>query len=172
MSDAPQATPQGIIARQLSADDVGARGVLKWLKVSMPKLYKDILPDLIKLNAQAKAANPTGLGAFGDSGTSDVPASSAPASSSWSDSLLKLIQGWGQYKLTDAQLDLTKQLAQTNLQRAQQGLAPIAYDAGQLGLAPTVNVGLSGDTGKLVMYGGFGLIGFLLFNTFMKHGRR
>lgn len=172
MSDAPQKTPDSMIARQLGVNDVGARGFLKWLQISMPAVYRDILPDLKKLNLQAKAASGgAGLGSFGDSQTTDVPAGTANASSTWSDAVTKLISAWGQYKLTDSQLDIAKQIAQTNLQRAQQGLSPLPYDAGQLGLAPTVQVGLSGDTGKLVMYGGIGLLAFLVLNSVMKHRR-
>lgn len=179
MSDAPVTTPSTMIERQIGPEDVGARGFLKWLKVSMPALYRGIEPDLRKLNAQARAANVAGLGAFGESGTSalfdasgntTLPAGPAPASTSWSDNILKLIQGWGQYKLTSQQLDIAKQIAQTNLQRAQRGEAPIAYDAGQLGLAPTVNVGLSGDTGQLVKWGAIGLGAYLLLR--MLTGRR
>lgn len=164
MSDAPNVTPASMVARKLTAEDKGAAGFLKWMKVSMPAMYRGILPEIKKLQLQAKAANLEGLGAFGDSGqTFDVPAGTANASSSWADSLSKIIGAWGQYKLTDAQLDLAKQITQTNLQRAQQGLAPLPYDAAQLGLAPTVNFGLSGSTSSLVMYigGGLGLL-FLL----------
>lgn len=172
MSDAPQATPKSVVARAIGPEDYGARGFLTWFRASMPRAYNDLLPKIRALNAQAKASNVSGVGAFGESGFSDVvPASNANASSSWSDSILKLIQGWGQYKLTDQQLDIAKQVAQVNLQRAQQGLSPLAYDAAQLGLAPTVNVGLSGDTGKLVMYGGIGLLLFLVGNSLLKHRR-
>lgn len=180
MSNAPVTTPSTMIERQLRKEDVGAAGFLKWLKISMPVLYHGIEGDLKKLNLDAKRANLSGLGAFGESGTTTlfdmggnattVPASTAPASSSWSDNILKLIQGWGQYKLTNQQLDIAKQIAQTNLQRAQQGLAPIAYDAGQLGLAPTVNVGLSGETGTLVKWGAIGVGAYLLLKILT--GRR
>ncbi len=164
MSDAPNVTPASMVARRLTADDKGAAGFLKWMKVSMPAMYRDLLPDIKRLQLAAKSASPEGLGAFGEAGnTFEVPASSANASSSWADSLSKLVGAWGQYKLTDAQLDLAKQITQTNLSRAQQGLAPLPYDAAQLGLAPTVNFGLSGSTSKLVMYGGIaaGLLFFL-----------
>lgn len=182
MSDAPVTTPSTIIERQLRPEDVGAAGFLKWMSVSMPKMYRDLLPDIRRLNTQAKAANLSGLGAFGDSGTTTlfdmggnattVPAGTAPASTSWSDNILKLIQGWGQYKLTNQQLDIAKQIAQTNLSRAQQGLAPIAYDAGQLGLAPTVNFGLSGTTGEFVKWSGIGFGVYLLLKLVTDHRGR
>lgn len=58
----------------------------------------------------------------------------------------------------------TFQLNQINVQRAKQGLPPIntaAYGTG-------INVGLSADTQKLVMYGGIALLGVLLINSLTK----
>jgi len=77
---------------------------------------------------------------------------------------------------TDSGTDITKlatnaltalqtyQLNQINVQRAKQGLPPIntaAYGTG-------INVGLSADTQKLVMYGGIALLGVLLINSLTK----
>lgn len=173
MSDAPQTTPASMVSRKISVDATGAKGFLEWLRASMPAVYRDLEPKIRALQAKAKAASEgTGLGAFGEAQTSiTVPAGTANASSGWADNISKLIAAWGQYKLTDAQLDTVKKITDANLQRAQQGLAPLPYDASQLGLAPTVNVGLSGDTGKLVMYGGAALLGFLVLNSVMKHRR-
>lgn len=187
MSDAPLTTPANPVARQLGPNDKGAAGFLKWLKVSMPAVYNDLLPDFKRLNVEAKVAakSAPGMGAFGDAGDSfqtfqldtslvtqpTVPAGTGDASSSWTDTVSKLISAWGQYKLTDQQLDTAKQITNINLQRAQQGLSPLPYDASQLGLSPTVKVGLTGDTGKLLMYGGFAFVGFLVLNSIMKHRR-
>lgn len=187
MSDAPLTTPANMVERQLRPEDKGAAGFLKWLKVSMPAVYRDLLPDLKRLNLEAKVASAgsPGMGSLGDSGTTPLqtfsfdysnvanaqvlPAGTGNASSSWSDTVSKLIGAWGQYKLTDAQLDTAKRITDINLQRAQQGLSPLPYDASQLGLSPTVKVGLTGDTGKLVMYGG---IAFLAFLVLQSMGRR
>lgn len=164
MSDAPLTTPKNPIEAQLGPDDVGAQGFLKWLKLALPDAYRAILPDVKKLQAQARM---NGFGAFGDGGVStDVPAGAAAASTSWTDTLSKLITAWGQYKLTDAQLDVAKQAASINLQRAQQGLAPLPYTAEQMGISPTVNVGLSGSTSNLVMYGAIGVGLLLVLNMF------
>ena len=167
--DAPVKTPPNKIEAQLKPDDVGARGFLKWLKLSMPALYKGIEGDVKRLQAQARMA---GFGTFGESGVSaEVPASSGSASSTWIDNITKLVGAWGQYKLTDQQLDTVKQITQVNLQRAQQGLAPLPYDASQMGLAPTVNVGLSSDTSRLVSYGAMGIGAVLLLAIFARPRR-
>lgn len=58
----------------------------------------------------------------------------------------------------------TYQLNQINVNRAKQGLPPIntaAYGTG-------INVGLSADTQKLVMYGGIALLGVLLVNSLTR----
>lgn len=168
MSDAPVATPKSMVRRAIGPDDKGARGFLVWLRAAAPSIYKGIEKDLKQLNLQAKQQALGGYSAFGEVGTTDVPASSAMASSSWTDAVSKLIQAYGQYKLTDAQLDTVKKITDANLLRAQQGLEPLAYDAGQLGLAPTVNFGLSGDTSKLVMYGLAGLAAMLILPKLLK----
>lgn len=170
MSDAPVTTPKSMIARQIGPDDKGARGFLVWLKASMPGVYSGIRKDLERLNVQGMSASLSGLGAFGDTqpGT-DVPASSAPASSSWSDTVSKLIQAYGQYKLTQQQLDTLKKVTDANLQRAQAGLAPLPYDSQQLGLAPTVQIGLTGGTSKMLFYGGAAILALLAFGMM---GRR
>lgn len=184
MSDAPNSTPESMIARQIGPNAVGVAGFLKWLQVSMPAVYRDIKPQLIALNIQAKAqAGGTGLGSLGDSGSftdlnpitasvSVLPGGTGNASNGWADAAGKLIAAWGQYKLTDAQLEVAKNIANVNLERAKQGLAPIPYDASQLGLAPTVNVGLSGNLSNLALWGGAGVLGFLVLNSVLKHGRR
>lgn len=172
MSDAPVSTPRTMIERQLKPDDVGAAGFLKWLKIALPSVYQGILPDVQKLQTQARMANISGGITLGEAGTStDVPAGTQSASSTWADSISKLISAYGQYKLTDQQLDVVKQITQANLQRAQQGLSPLPYDASQLGLAPTVNFGLSGGTSQLVMYSAIGLGAILLLSTFMGKRR-
>lgn len=58
----------------------------------------------------------------------------------------------------------TYQLNQINVQRATQGLPPINTAAYGMG----VNVGLTQDTQKLVMYGGLALLAFLVFNSLSK----
>lgn len=175
MSDAPVSTPRSMVARQLGKNDVGAQGFLKWLKVAMPDLYDTILPDVKKLQMSAASAaqSLSGLGTFGDSGTAtdgSVPAGNANASSTWVDSLKSLISAYGQYKLTDTQLKTVQKITDANLARAQAGLAPLPYDASELGLAPTLNVGLSGSASKLLTYGALGVGAYLLLNLFM--GRR
>ncbi len=172
MSNAPIKTPRTMIERQLGPEDVGARGFLKWLKIALPSVYKGIEPDIKRLNLEARSANMAGVGAFGEAGASfEVPANSSPASSSWTDNLSKLISAYGQYKLTDAQLTTVRKITDANLARAQQGLAPLPYDASQLGLAPTVNFGLSNDASRLVMIGG-GILAAIVVLPKLLGGRR
>lgn len=176
MSDAPQNTPRSLVARQLGPNDVGAQGFLKWLKISMPGLYADILPGVKKLQMQAvnTASSVSGLGTFGEALVAtdgSVPGGAASASSSWVDSLKSLIGAYGQYKLTQTQLDTVRKITDANLARAQQNLPPLPYDASELGLAPTLNVGLSGSASKLVTYGAIGVGAYLLLQMFMSRRR-
>lgn len=166
MSDAPLTTPRSMVMRKLSPDAKGAQGFLEWLQASMPAVYQDLKPELKKLQTAAAAQSLNGLGAFGEmqAGSSTVPAGSSSASSSWTDTVGKLIQAWGQYKLTDQQLDTMKQITNANLQRAQQGLAPLPYDAAEMGLAPTVQVGLTGSTSTMLMIGGGALLLMMLLS--------
>lgn len=57
-------------------------------------------------------------------------------------------------------LEQQRQLADINLQRAQAGLSPLSASQ----FAPQMNVGVAPDVQKLIMYGGIGLLGVLLFN--------
>lgn len=158
----------------------GPKGFLKWLKQDQPKLYAAIAPKLAQMVISAKKTN--ALSGFGDPLTDsltadftvdtsaltnlpalniDTAASSAPASSSFSTVLQTLIQGAGAALLTKQQLDTAQKVTDIQLQRAQQGLAPLNTSA--LGLPGVgVNVGLSDSTSKLVMYGGLALLAVLL----------
>lgn len=87
-------------------------------------------------------------------------ASTAPASSSWISSignaLTNAVAAAGQAYLTVNQVQGANSILQTNLQRAQQGLAPLPYTSQQLGLTgPTLNLGLSSTTlTPLLLLGG------------------
>lgn len=52
----------------------------------------------------------------------------------------------------------TAQIRQINIERAKQGLPPIDSSA----IAPQVNVGLSPETQRLILFGGIALIAFLV----------
>jgi hypothetical protein len=67
-----------------------------------------------------------------------------------------------------------QQLNKLNLERMRQGLSPISgqqYANQYMVPAAQVQVGMTGDTQKLVMYGGLALLAFLGINSMMKHRR-
>lgn len=143
----------------------GAQGFLDWLKAYQPYLFKAVKD---KLPKQALS----GLGI--DALTNDTSAaSSTGASPSWLDTIKNLVTAAGTAYLTKSQVDAQKDILDMQLTRARQGLSPLAIDPTTFGLpGPSVNVGLSSDTSKLLMYGGLAAAALLLFSTFMKHGRR
>jgi hypothetical protein len=95
-------------------------------------------------------------------------ATDAAASPSWLSSLGGALSGAisaaGQVYLTKSQVDAANQIMQINLQRAQQGLAPLPYTPQQLGLTgPTLNLGLSQSTLTPILWivGGIGAIALI-----------
>lgn len=67
-----------------------------------------------------------------------------------------------------------QQLNKLNLERMRNGLPPISGQqyASQYQIpAAQVQVGMTSDTQKLVMYGGLALLAFLGINSMMKHRR-
>jgi hypothetical protein len=92
---------------------------------------------------------------------SSDPAATAPAApttSGLSDIFSKLATAVGGFMLTKQQLDTQNKIVAVQLDRAQKGLPPININTLQAGLPqPTVRVGLSADTGKMVMYALLGL---------------
>ena len=97
---------------------------------------------------------------------STTPVATSGGSPSWVNSLLQLATGGlTVYEQAQAQ----KQLNTLNTQSAAQGLPPLTPD--QAGIAPPtaqVSVGLSSDVQKLLMYGGVGLLGFLVLSSVLK----
>lgn len=183
MSTAPQSTPKTMIARQIARTDTGARGFLVWLKAAMPGAYNAIKGDVARFEAKQKAH---GAGkAFGDVRSlrdgklgslgilpGDVPAGTAPASSGWSDLVSKALTVYAQYKLTDQQLDAAKQIWNVNLQRAQEGLAPLPIDPTEYGVGqPTARIGLTGDTQKMFLWGAGILAAVILLPKLLRGAR-
>lgn len=177
MSTAPNSTPKTHIERAVKQPNVsGARGFLVWLQAADPAAYNAIKGQLRTLANDNKRAGLSG--AFGDVGTTTffggpdaIPATTAPASASWTDTVQKLLTAYAQYKLTDQQLDAAKAVWQTNLQRAKDGQPPLALDLAAMGVQrPGVEFGLDGDTGTLVKWGGLALLAILGLKAFT--GRR
>lgn len=149
-------------------NDTGARGYLKWLKISQPRIYRGILPKLQGPKLQA-----TSISGLGDT-TADptATASTAPAPQSWIDNIKQLVTGAAQIYLTKEQLDQQKKITDMQLSRAQQGLPPLNINPAQYGLTPTVSVGMTEETKNMLLIGGLGLGAFLLLPHLLSGSRR
>jgi len=97
-------------------------------------------------------------------------ASTGGASSSWLSSIGTAVSAATQAYLGIQQSKDAQTLFDTNLQRAQAGLAPLNANPTAYGItSPTVNVGLSPGVQSLAIYGGLGLLGVFAFSAIMKH---
>lgn len=142
--------------------ETGTKGFLVWLQRALPKTYRVVKKDL------QQSAQLSGIGLIEPTQT----ANETPMSSSLATTLKELAQVAAQTYLTKEQIDAQQKILNIQLQRAQQGLAPLAIDPTTYGLpSPSIGVGLTGDTQKTLLYiaGGFGVL--LLFKTLMG-GRR
>jgi hypothetical protein len=104
-----------------------------------------------------KAETVSGLG-FALPDSSDTKGAPV-ASDTWADKLEKILLAASQTYLTVEQMNAQKKLLNTQLSRAQAGLAPLDIDPAQYGITggPQVSVGVSADTRKFLMYGGIAL---------------
>lgn len=172
----------------------GKLGFLKWVEATFPAaIAAQVLKRAKSLNSPKTNLALAGLGqtsAITDylsspsisggnySATTGVPsasqaATSTPASSSWISDIGNVLSGAisaaGQAYLTVSQTQAANQIVGINLQRAQQGLAPLPYNAQQLGLTgPTLNVGLASGTLTPFIYLGGGLLAIILIASVMK----
>lgn len=93
----------------------------------------------------------------------------APASTSWMSDITSAVAGATQALLGVKQVDAAQQIFNVNLQRAQQGLAPIPTNPTQYGLAaPTVNVGVSSATLTPILYVVGGIALLLMLGSALK----
>lgn len=101
-----------------------------------------------------------GLGALGATGTASstsvvAATPSTAATPSWMSSITSAISALGQAYLTKTQISDAQTIFDTNLQRAQAGLAPLPTNPANYGLpSPQLNVGLASGTQNLLLYGG------------------
>ncbi|MGH6795927.1 MAG: hypothetical protein ACREDH_12220 [Methylocella sp.] len=101
----------------------------------------------------------------------DMTATSLPTTGSTGFSWDSLISTVGQIYTTATQAELQKDLMNTNLTRAAQGLPPIPPSS----VAPQVNVGISADTQKTILYVGLGaaaILGVAYMTGSIGHRRR
>jgi hypothetical protein len=110
-----------------------------------------------------------------DSGSSDPSgaissASTSSASPSWLSSIGSAVTAATQAYLGIQQSKDAQTLFDMNLQRAQQGLAPLNANPTAYGIiSPSVNVGLDPGVQSLLIYGGIGLGAILILSTVLKH---
>lgn len=134
----------------MKINTTGMKGFLLWLKSAQPRVYNEYTR---RMHAQ--------LAGFGDTtseiGDPAVLATAAPAPASWVTNIRDILLGASQVYLAKTQLDTQKKVLDMQLQRAQQGLAPLDINPATYGLQPTVGVGVSNDTKQLLIWGGVGL---------------
>lgn len=100
-------------------------------------------------------------------------ASTSGASPSWLSSIGSAVSAATQAYLGVQQSKDAQTLFNVNLQRAQQGLAPLNANPSAYGIvSPQVNVGLSSSTQTLLIAGGIGLGVILLLNVGVKAAKR
>lgn len=84
----------------------------------------------------------------------------------------KLVDVYGAYQATRTAQKMQDQLARENAARASAGKQPISMDSYAKYAAPQVNVGLSPNVMNMLLYGGLGLGGILLFSMIMRKPAR
>lgn len=128
----------------------GTKGLLAWMKKALPRTYTGLVREL---NSSARVA---GLGDVNPLQT----ASEAPTSKSLVDTIKDIANVVGQAYLTREQMQAQQQILNVQLQRAQQGLPPLAIDPQTYGL-PQPSIGVSLDSGTkttlLWIAGGLGV---------------
>lgn len=109
-------------------------------------------------------------GSSDSSGSSTIAATpSSSAGSSWLSDIGTAISGAVQGYLGLQQSKDAQTLFDTNLQRAQQGLAPLNANPSAYGIvSPSVNVGLSPQVQTMLIYGGVGLGAIALIYIAMR----
>jgi hypothetical protein len=111
----------------------GAAGLVEWIKLRQPYLYRRVARQLEKLAASPLADDVT------------------PAPT-WSDTLKNLVTVAGQAMLSKSQLDAQQKILDLQISRAKAGLAPLDIDPTTFGITgPQVTVGLDPSTKNLAL---------------------
>jgi hypothetical protein len=179
-SDSSSYTPE--LAKHPTIKDVGLTGFIQWMQ-SDPVMSKVYARAKNQIDAVVRVHN-AGMSGLGDltdllqpvnvdpSLTASIPdyntAASSTPTSSWTDSLSSIVSAAGQAVLTGEQLITANKVTNTQLARAQAGLAPLNLSAYGISTTPGVNVGLSSSTQSMVMYLGIGLLGVILLPKLLK----
>ena len=148
---------------------------VQWFRTNVPG-FKQVM-DRASPPVRAGLA---GLAILGPDDGTTASASTAVATTDssdfdWGNLIKSLGTAASQYMMTDAQIKANQQITNIQVQRAQQGLPPLALSTLQqqygISTTPSANVGLTPDTKTFLMYAGIGL-GLLWVFTSMKSRRR
>jgi hypothetical protein len=145
----------------------GTRGFLQWLAANQPAIYRRARPHIAK-----QAGRALSLAGFGLTDPATT-AAETPAPKSWTDSLMNIVTAASQVYLTREQMNQQNKVLNLQLQRAQAGLPPLDIDLQRIGLQPPqVQVGVAGDTMKLVLLGVGGLGALYVLGKVLGKSRR
>lgn len=179
----------------------GMKGFLLWTEAAWPKAIADrIVQAAAKYTPGSTGLGPAtlaspqhgGFGFFGDFAWGSIPADDAstdptvppvsgttaatpsqPASTSWVSDIGNAISAATQAALAVTQVKDAQSIFNVNLQRAQQGLSPIATNPTVYGLpAPTANIGLTSGTQTALLIGAGVLALALIGGGLAAGGRR
>jgi len=129
----------------------GTKGFLEFVKKAFPKTYRAIDNEL-RASGQ--------LSGLGLTTPVTAVATEAPPSSSLVGTIKEIANVAAQAYLTREQIKSQQQILNVQLQRAQQGLPPLAIDPTTYGLPrPSIGIDLSSGTTKTILWiaGGIGL---------------
>ena len=139
----------------------GMKGFLAWMAREQPMLHERLLTRIQS-------------GTLGDMG-STAPVnteSTQPVSSSLADTIKNTIMALSQGYLTYEQTKAQSKVLDLQLQRAKAGLPPLDINSESFGVGPSVSVGLSPSTKRLLMWGGIGLGAVILLPRLIGSRRR
>lgn len=138
----------------------GLRGFFAWIKTTQPRIADAVL---------AKLGRTSTLAGLGIAAPEAVTTSEKPAAPSTIDKIKDMILGASQAYLSIEQMKAQKKVMDLQLSRAQAGLPPADINMESYGLVgPSVSVGLSPTTRKVLIYGGIGLAAVYLLPKFLR----
>lgn len=166
----------------ITINDGGVRGFLKWFRSQQPGLYAEVARHVsqkvpgafndyhagnwkIAGLGQSEALQQLSLDpSLVKAPTVDVSdaADAGSSTSSITDTISNIVKGISTLYMTKKQADIQQQVVNTQLARAAAGLPPLPQNLANLGV-PQVNVGLQSGTGTWLAVGGGLLLLAILF---------
>lgn len=143
----------------------GMKGFFMWLNRTQPAVHARVVKALARPSL-------SGLGITAPDATPSVMDSTKPAASTTADKIKDIVLALSQGYLTVQQMNAQKKVLDMQLERAKQGLPPLALDMQQYGLTgPQVSVGVSSDTKSMLGIGAAVLAGVYLLPKFLRRKR-